>query len=108
MLTILCIDEYGLHRILLASLAYTIAVAIAEHEVILVVFEEDGCRIAPVVNLALGAAPEADVGGVAVGDGAVGLLQAKGNLTLCRLLLGIGRDGQCAATNLTSQDVIIS
>ena len=81
---------------------------VGEHEVVLVVLEEHGSRVAPVINLSLRTAPEADIGGVVVGDRAVGLLQAKGNLTLCRLLLGIGRDGQCAATNLTSQDVIIS
>ena len=81
---------------------------VREHEAVFVVLEEHGCCVAPVIDLSLRTAPETDIGGVVVGDRAVGLLQAEGNLTLCRLLLGIGRDGQCAATNLTSQDVIIS
>ena len=71
--------------------------AVGEHEVVFVVLEVDRRRVAPWAGVAFGRAPEAHVGGIPVGDGAVGLQQSKYHLALGGQLLGVGGNGQCVA-----------
>ena len=53
---------------------------IAEYEIVLVILEIDGSRIAPVVNFTLGTAPETDICRVVIGDGSVGLARGNGSM----------------------------